>query len=76
MKFFPNVDGRFGGSGHLVDGQSLASLKNLPVREVELRAGYTIAWMQHHFRARGILMTHSGTLPACCPPLESNPIAK
>jgi hypothetical protein len=49
--------------------------ENLPMKEVELRAGYTIAWMQLLFEP-GQLTTHSGTLPACCVLMKSNPIAK
>jgi hypothetical protein len=37
--------------------------ENLPVREVELRAGYTIAWMQHLLRAGDIT---DDTLPDLC----------
>jgi hypothetical protein len=50
--------------------------ENLPMREVELWAGYTIVWMQHLLRAGDIPTTHSGSLPACCPLITSNPVAK
>jgi hypothetical protein len=37
--------------------------ENLPMREVELWAGYTIAWMQHLLRAGNIT---DDTLPDLC----------
>jgi hypothetical protein len=41
--------GRFGGSGPSALMASHWPPKKLPIREVELRAGYTIAWMQRLF---------------------------
>jgi hypothetical protein len=46
MRCLLDRKGRFGGSGPSVLMASHWPPENLPMREVELRAGYTIAWMQ------------------------------
>jgi len=46
MRCFLDRKGRFGGSGPSALMASHWPPESLPMREVELRAGYTIAWMQ------------------------------